>query len=166
MTLRGIAMPEPADLHVRLEQAEDFSFRLSFPGTPLDTWMTDLASPTGHDRGPDPDHMLLAAIGNCLVASLLFALRKHHNMPGTLMAEISARPMRNAEGFLRLPQVGVELTIPGQSQDYRNLERVLEQFENFCTVTQSVRQGIDVQLTVKDGDGRVLRGDKSFEAGA
>lgn len=159
-------MSDAADLHVRLEQAEDYSFRLSFPGTPLADWTTDLASPTGGDRGPDPDHLLMAALGNCLAASLLFALRKHHNTPGALVAEVSARPMRNAEGLLRLPQIGVELTLPGQSPDYRNLERVLDQFEKFCTVTQSVRQGIDVQLTVKDGEGRVLRGDKTFEAGA
>jgi len=159
-------MSEPADLHVRLEQAEDFSFRLSFPGTPLDAWMTDLSSPTGDDGGPDPEHLLMAAIGHCLAASLLFALRKHRNTPSSLVAEVSARPMRNADGFLRLPQIAVDLTLPGQSPDYHNLERVLEQFEQFCTVTQSVRQGVDVQLTVKDGDGRVLRGDKTFEAGA
>ncbi len=159
-------MAEPADIHVRLEQMDDFAFRLSFPGTPLDTLTTDLSSPTGGDRGPDPEHLLMAAIGNCLAASLLFALRKHKNAPGELVADVSARPMRNAEGFLRMPQIAVDLTLPGHSPDYRNLERVLDQFENFCTVTQSVRQGIDVQLTVKDGDGRVLRGDKTFEAGA
>jgi organic hydroperoxide reductase OsmC/OhrA len=159
-------MSEPAEVLVRLEQAEDYSFRLTFPGTELDTWITDESAPLGADRGPNPSRLLLAAIGNCLAASLLFALRKHKNSPGALVAEVSAKPMRNAEGFLRLPQVAVELTIPGQSQEFNNLERVLDQFENFCTVTQSVRQGIDVQLTVKDGDGRVLRGDKTFEAGA
>ena len=128
--------------------------------------LSDETPPLGEGRGPNPSRMLLAAIANCLSASLLFALRKYKNAPGALVAEVSAKPMRNADGFLRLPQVAVELTIPGQTQDFNNLERVLDQFENFCTVTQSVRQGIDVQLTVKDGDGRVLRGDKTFEAGA
>jgi len=36
------------------------------------------------------------------------------------------------------------------------LERVLDQFESFCTVTQSVGQGIPIQVRVLDGDGRVL----------
>jgi hypothetical protein len=37
------------------------------------------------------------------------------------------------------------------------LERVLGQFEGFCTVTQSVGQGIPIQVRVLDGDGLVLK---------
>lgn len=43
---------------------------------------------------------------------------------------------------------------------------MLAQFEDFCVVTQSVRQGIEVDVEVLDGEGRVLLGDKSFEAGS
>ena len=58
------------------------------------------------------------------------------------------------------------LRLPGQNADYQHLDRVLAQFEEFCVVTQSVRQGIEVDVSVVDQDGRVLKGDKSFEAGA
>jgi hypothetical protein len=37
------------------------------------------------------------------------------------------------------------------------LERVLGQFEGFCTVTQSVGQGIPIQVRVLDADGVVLK---------
>lgn len=159
-------MDESSDIRVRLEQDTDFSFRVSFPGTQLDRLLTDEPSPLGHDRGTNPSRLLLAAIGNCLSASLLFALRKYHNDPGMLIAEASAQLVRNAEGRWRIPKVFVELQVPGHTSDFQHFDRVLDQFEDFCIVTQSVRQGVDVQVTVKDGDGRVLRGDKSFEAGA
>jgi uncharacterized OsmC-like protein len=36
--------------------------------------------------------------------------------------------------------------------DLEHLDRVLEQFENFCTVTQSVGQGIKVTVEVFDSN--------------
>ena len=118
------------------------------------------------NQGTSLSRLLLASIANCLVASLLFALRKHRNDPGRLIAEISAAPARNEYGRWRIPSARVTLHLPGHNADYRNLERVFAQFEDFCVVTQSVRQGIEVDVSVVDGDGRVLLGDKSFEAGS
>jgi hypothetical protein len=37
------------------------------------------------------------------------------------------------------------------------VDRVLAQFEEFCTVTQSVRQGIPVTVEVFDGEGQQLK---------
>jgi uncharacterized OsmC-like protein len=159
-------MSDPAPIRIRLEQDADFAFKVSFPGTDLAALLTDEPDPLGHDRGPNPSRLLLAAIGNCMVASLLFALRKHGNQAEGLVAEVSASLMRNAEGRWRIPRASVELRLPGQNSDYRSLERILAQFEDFCVVTQSVRQGIEVEVSVLDGDGRVLLGDRSFEAGA
>lgn len=146
-------------IHVVLEQGEDFAFRIRFPGTSLDALLSDESAPLGHDRGPNPSRMLLAAIGNCLVASLLFALRKHKNTSGPLTAEISATPARNEQGRWRIPTASVTLRLPGHDTDYQRLDRVLAQFEDFCVVTQSVRQGIDVAVSVVDAEGHVLLGD-------
>ena len=153
-------------IRVTLEQDGDYAFRISFDDTALEPLLSDEAAPLGHDRGPNPSRLLLASVANCLVASLLFALRKQHNQPGKLRAEITASLMRNAEGHWRIPQAFVELQLPEGNEHYQHLDRVLEQFEQFCIVTQSVRQGIDVQVTVKDVHGNVLVGDKSFEGGS
>lgn len=157
---------EPQPTHVRLEQDADFAFRISFPGTDLDSLLGDEAAPLGADRGPDPARFLLAAVANCLVASLLFALRKQRNTVEGLVAEASATLMRNDAGRWRIPRAEVVLHLPGQNVDYSHLDRVLQQFEDFCIVTQSVRQGIEVDVSVVDSEGRILKGDKSFEAGA
>lgn len=159
-------MNAATQISVTLEQESDFAFRIAFDDTSLAPLLGDEPSPLGHDRGPDPSRLLLAAICNCRVASLLFALRKQHNQPGKLRAVITASPTRNAEGRLRIAKAFVELQLPVGCEHYQQLDRVLQQFEVFCTVTQSVRQGIDVEVTVKDADGGTLMGDKTFEAGA
>ena len=154
------------EIRVTLEQEDDYAFWIRFDNTALEPLLSDEPSPLGHDRGPNPARLLLASVANCLVASLLFALRKQKNEPGKLRAEITAVPIRNAEGRWRIPQAFVELHLPEGNEHYQRLERVLEQFEEFCIVTQSVRQGIDISVTVRDVHGHVLLGDKSFEAGA
>jgi len=93
-------------------------------------------------------------------------LRKQRNQPGKLRVQISANMVRNAQGRLRIPQAQVELLLPEGNETYQNLDRVPRAVRRFCIVTQSVREGIDVQVTVKDAHGNVLMGDKSFEAGA
>jgi uncharacterized OsmC-like protein len=159
-----MAMDDP--ITVVLEQEQDFAFRIRFEGLDAPELLSDEAAPLGHERGPNPARLLLAGIANCLSASLLFALRKHGNAPGQLRATITAIPARNAQGRWRIPNVEATVHLPDANADYQHLERVLDTFEDFCLVTQSVREGIDVQVTVKDALGHVLRGDKSFEAGA
>lgn len=153
-------------ISVTLEQESDFAFRITFDHRAFAPLLTDEPSPLGHDRGPNPSRLLLASVVNCLSASLLFALRKYKNAPQKLRATITATPMRNPEGRWRIPQAFVEIQLPEGNEDYAQLERVLEQFQQFCIVTESVRHGIEVEVTVKDIHGHILLGDKSFEAGS
>lgn len=159
-----MSMEQP--IRVTLEQEDGYAFRIRFDDSALEPLLADEAAPLGEGRGPNPSRLLLAAIANCLSASLLFALRKYKNVPGALHAEITATPMRNAEGRWRIPRAFVEIRLAEGSEAHVQLDRILAQFEEFCLVTQSVREGIDVEVTVKDRHGRVLFGDKSFEAGA
>jgi uncharacterized OsmC-like protein len=145
-------------IHLTLEQEDGFAFRISFDDTGLASLLADESPPLGEDRGPNPQRLLLAAVANCLSASLLFALRKFHNEAGRITAKIEAVPERNAEGRWRIPRARVELRLDGPAGDYRQLPRILGQFEDFCVVTQSVRHGIDVDVRVVDGDGKVLSG--------
>ncbi len=39
----------------------------------------------------------------------------------------------------------------------QHLDRILEQFEDFCVVTESVRSGFPVAVTVRDGAGKQLK---------
>lgn len=152
-------------IRVTLEQEDGYAFRIRFDDEGLQPLLSDEAAPLGEGRGPNPSRLLLAAVANCLSASLVFALRKYKNAPGAVHAEITATPMRNAEGRWRIPQAFVEIRLGESGEAHAQLDRVLEQFEQFCIVTQSVREGIAVEVTVKDMHGRVLLGSKSLAVG-
>ena len=152
-------MSETPETRVVLEQEGPYAFKVRFEGD-IESILTDEPAPLGEDRGPNPSAMLLTAIANCLASSLLFAMRKFKNAPGSIRAEVVARRERNADGRWRIPHADVTIQLSDAADAFEHLPRIIAQFEQFCVVTQSVRDGIDVAVTVKDRDGRVL------EAGA
>lgn len=119
--------------------------------------LSDEPPPLGKGAGPNPERLLLAGIANCLSASLLFALRKFKNQPGRIVTTVSARNERNAAGRLRVGGVSVAIRIDSPASELAHLDRALAQFEDFCVVTQSVRDGIPVEVTVTDSTGAVLK---------
>ena len=145
-------------IRLTLEQDEDYSFRIRFDETSLADLMTDEPSPLGHDRGPNPSRLLLAAVANCLSASLLFALRKFRNTPGTIVTEATAELARNEQGRLRVGHIHVDIRLAEPAATHASLERILAQFENFCVVTESVRHGVEVSVAVIDADGVRVHG--------
>lgn len=159
-------MSENDEIRITLEQQEDFAFLVRFDGENLPDLHTDEPPPLGAGAGPNPSRLLLAAIANCLAASLLFALRKFKNQSGRLRATARTSLARGADGRWRIPRAWVELHLPEGGESYQSLDRILDQFENFCVVTQSVRQGVEVEVVVRDGHGRVLRGDDRGQAGS
>ena len=147
-------MSDDGGIRLVLEQEGPYAFKVSFDGTALEALHTDESAPLGTGAGPNPAHLLLAAIANCLSASLLFALRKFKNSPGPIRAEITARKERNAEGRWRIPRAEVLITLADSADTLQHFDRVLAQFEQFCIVTQSVREGVVVDVAIVDAEGR------------
>jgi len=141
---------------ITVEQVSDFEFRVRFDDTAIPDLTADETPPVGRGVGPDPSRLLAAAVANCLTASLLFALRKYKNTPGTMGAKAKATLTRNEHGRLRITHIGVDLQLADKAELLEHLDRVLAQFEDFCIVTQSVRKGITVDVNVRDGEGKVL----------
>jgi uncharacterized OsmC-like protein len=141
---------------VRLQQRHDYQFNTVF-GAEVPDLLADEPAPLGQGAGPSPVQLLAAAVGNCLLASLLFSLRKYKQAPEPLHCEVSAEVGRNAEQRLRVLHIGVRLTLGVPAADLLHLDRVLTQFENFCTVTESIRQGIPVTVAVFDSTGAQLK---------
>ena len=141
---------------VRLAQRQDYQFEVQFgPGVPM--LVADEPAPLGQGQGPSPVQLLAAAVGNCLSDSLLFALRKFKQKPEPLQCEVSAEVGRNAEGRLRVLGLQATLTLGVPGEALEHLERVLGTFESYCTVTQSIAQGIPVRVQVIDAQGAVLK---------
>ncbi len=146
-------MNDEQTIELSLEQVTDYEFRVCFNDSAVPDLITDEASPLGYEAGPDPSRLLLAAVANCLTASLLFALRKSKNDAGWLSAHARAALARNERGRWRIKRIDVELSMTVDAATLQHLERLLGQFEDFCIVTESVRQGIPVDVVVRDGNG-------------
>lgn len=141
---------------VRLVQVQDYRFDVRF-GDGVPVLQADEPAPLGQGQGPSPVQLLCAAVGNCLSASLLFAWRKFKQDPGTIACDVSAEVGRNAEGRMRVLGLQATLTIGVPGDALEHLERVLGSFEDYCTVTQSVKAGIPVMVSVYDAHGAQLK---------
>lgn len=141
---------------VHLVQRQDYQFTMQFGGAAPD-WLADEPPPLGKGEGPSPVQLLAAAVGNCLSDSLLFALRKYKQSPEPIRCAVSADVGRNPEDRLRVLGMQVTLTLGVAADRLQHLDRVMAQFEAFCTVTQSVGAAIPVTVRVLDAGGAVLK---------
>lgn len=133
-------------LHV--EQVDGFEFRVKFDKEQFAPLLLDEPPPLGHDTAPNAARILAAAIGNCLSASLVFCLQKAKVPAPSVGAVVNVEIVRNEARRLRIGKVNVTLhtNLP---PDDPALAGCLSTFEDFCVVTQSVRQGIDVAVRVE-----------------
>jgi organic hydroperoxide reductase OsmC/OhrA len=151
-------MDAEGEFRIELAHQGDYRFAAHFDLPSIPPLITDEGAPIGADAGPSPTRLLAVAVANCLAASLLFALRKFRNDPGTIHVVASVRLGRNADKRLRIAGIGVELRLGVAAAQLQMAERVLAQFEEFCVVTQSVRAAIPVDVRVIDSAGVVLKG--------
>ena len=64
---------------------------------------------------------------------------------------------RNVEGRMRVLHIEAKIHLGVEASKLEYLDRVLEQFQEFCTVTQSVGQGIPIHIRVMDATGSILK---------
>lgn len=133
-----------------------YQFLVDF-GAGIGSILTDEPQPIGAGEGPSPEQMLLAGLTNCLCASLVFALAKFRQESNGMSAQAHCSMERNAKGRLRIKGVEVAIRLGAAGGEDAPMQRVLAQFEDFCTVTESVKRGIPVSVTVLDGAGTVLK---------
>ncbi|MDA8389948.1 MAG: OsmC family protein [Gammaproteobacteria bacterium] len=136
---------------VTIEQLHDYRFAVNFENT--NGFCTDEPPPAGGGDGPSPSQLLAAAVGNCLAASLFFCLKKRTAALTPIRATVSGRVERNAQGRLRIGGFTVVLDVSAADA------RCLDLFERYCTVTESVRNGIPVHVQVRDAGGLLLYDD-------
>lgn len=149
-----------ADSHsftIALEQVEGYEFRVKFDWPGNADLLVDEPAPLGHARGPNAARLIAAAVGNCLSASLIFCLgTKFKQKPGPVRASVTGRIERNERGRFRIAGLDVTLQTSDTAASIGHFDRCLEQFEDFCIATESIRQGIPVSVKVLDADGRTV----------
>lgn len=143
-------------ISVTLTRQSNYKFLVDY-GTGVPAGLMDEPPPLGAGEGPSPVHALAAAMASCLSASFVFALARFKEDAGPLTMTATCTVDRNERKRLRVSRVDLTMTLGKSGRALAHLDRALEQFEDFCTVSQSVRAGIPYTLKIVDGDGRVLR---------
>jgi uncharacterized OsmC-like protein len=143
---------------IELTQQDGYRFEVRFDGPAVPPLVVDEHPPLGGDAGPSPVRVLAVAVAHCLSASLLFALRKFRNEPGAMRTVVRTGMARNEAKRLRVGRMAVDLHLGRPAAELQMLERILAQFEDFCTVTQSVRGAFPVDVRVFDSTGAQLHG--------
>ena len=135
---------------ISVERLSGYEFRVSFDKPQYASLTLDEPAPLGDDSAPNAARVLAAAIGNCLSASLVFCLSRSKVELESLRTDVRVEIVRNEQRRLRVGKVEVVLH-PSRVENQAAFQACLENFEDFCVVTQSVRDGLDVEVRVEHG---------------
>lgn len=143
-------MSEETGFEVTLTRERGMQFSVEFAGLGLPPLTVDESPPVGGGTGPNPARLLAAAVGHCLSASLLFCFAKSRIPVAEFRTAVKGTLVRNERGRWRIRALSVRLEPTVAEPDRERAARCLELFEDFCVVTQSVRDGIPVEVRVKE----------------
>lgn len=147
-----------AETHeITLRQIENFRFETDF-GAGMPKLVSDEPPPLGTGTGPEPVALLLAAVASCMSSSFHFAMTKFRESPGRISTHASATVDRDETRRLRVQGIHVGIGFEASAGTISHLARILESFEQFCTVGASVARGIPIKVTVTDGEGELVKG--------
>lgn len=99
--------------------------------------------------GPNPSRMLAMAILGCLSASFIFCLKKKNLTLDDLKAQAEVLIARNEKGFWRVKKIDATIDIKINDPDtLKRADQCKKMFEQYCVVTQAVREGIEVEVNL------------------
>lgn len=137
-----------SEFSIQVEQIDGFEFKVRFDKEQFAELHLDEPPPLGKDSAPNAARILAAAIANCLSASLVFCMERSGLKTEGLRTEAKVQIVRNEQRRLRIGKVDVVLH-PRVAAGTEALVKCLPTFEDFCTVTQSIRHGIEVGVSVE-----------------
>lgn len=140
---------EVRDFQFEMEWVDHLAFNVKwdFYDSP-DLFMDEPPGMGGSGKGPNAARMIVAGVANCLSASLAFCLEKSRVDVKGMRIRCHGELTRNERGRLRLTSMRIEPVIDMPGKDMKRLDRCLGMFEDFCVVTESVRNGIPVDINV------------------
>ncbi len=99
--------------------------------------------------GPNAAHLLAMSILGCLSSSFIFCFNKRDFTVKDLEAEAIVTISRNDKGFVRVKKIDVNINPTIDSPDMRKRAvQCRKMFERYCTITASIRKGIEVNVNV------------------
>jgi organic hydroperoxide reductase OsmC/OhrA len=134
----------------KLRRISNYQFKANFDSPKDFEVLIDEPEPIGDGSAPSASRFLAAAVGDCLSASLLFCFEKAKIDLGDLNTVVETVIRKNEKGRWRISSIKVKLKPQIGQSDIAKSKRCLDLFEDFCIVTQSVRNGINVEVDIDE----------------
>lgn len=131
-----------------LDRASGYRFSATSGREGAPVLVADEPPPLGEGAGATPTELLGTAVGACLASSLLFCLEKARIPVADLKTRVEGQVERNEKGRLRVSRIDVTMDLFLAPGGGNRIDRCLSLFEDFCTVSGSVGQGIDIKVVV------------------
>lgn len=132
----------------KLRLVDGYKFDAEFDVDYIPKVVVDENRPDGEGSGPNPPRLLAVAVGHCMSSSLIFCLKKARIPAKAIETTVTTNLFRNETGKLRIRSIDVQINLEVNEEDKPRLNRCLDLFEDYCTVTQSIRKGIEVNVKV------------------
>lgn len=136
-------------VETRLLLINGYKFDVDFDVDYIPNLIVDEPKPIGEGAGPSAPRLLSAAVGQCMSSSLIYCLKKARISVRNLETRVKTNLFRNENGQLRIRSIDIQIDLKVNEEDKTRVQRCLTIFEDYCTVTQSIRKGIQVNVKVK-----------------
>ena len=133
----------------KLSLIDGYKFNVQTDVDDISDFVVDETKPAGEGQGPNPPRLLSAAVGHCMSSSLIFCLKKARVPIKKLETTVKTSLFSNEKGFLRIKNIDIEISLDVDQEYNARIQRCLTLYEDYCTVTQSIRKGIEVNVNIK-----------------
>jgi organic hydroperoxide reductase OsmC/OhrA len=135
-------------IKTKLLLIDGYKFDVDFDVDYLPNLVADEPKPIGEGSGPNAPRLLAAAVGQCMSSSLIYCLKKARIPIRKLETTVKTNLFKNEKGLTRIRSIDVQIELEINEEYKTRLQRCLTIFEDYCTVTQSIRKGIQVNVKV------------------
>ena len=138
---------------IELSKTGPMEFTTKFDRNYPDLYFDEPHRSGGNDKYPNASRILTASVANCLSASLTFCLAKTRiDIPDLrISCKATCYIERNEINRLRVKKIDIQI-FPKSENFNENLvlalTRCKDRFAEYCVVSQSVKEGFDVNFTV------------------
>jgi uncharacterized OsmC-like protein len=132
----------------KLRLIKGYQFNVESDVEYIPDFLVDETKPDGEGSGPNPPRLLAAAVGHCMSSSLIYCLKKARISVRDIETTVKTSLFHNENGNLRIRSIDVQISLKVDGEDEPRVHRCLTLFEDYCTVTQSIRKGIEVNVHV------------------
>ena len=135
---------------VKIKLEKEMIFKCSMGEMKLkDCYIDDTNQSEADMWGPNPARLLGMALLGCLSSSFIFCLQKRNFTTNDLEATGEVIIGRNEKGLVRVKRVNVMIDIKIEDPAMRKrAELCKKMFEQYCTVTAAVVEGIEVNVDI------------------